>query len=193
MPVRKSKTSSKKPKSKQNVKKRTSKRNAKKRTSKRKASKASFGKYDNVSPQRALRDIHRTLFGKLEVPAGVRPVSDYRGAPSNRPLITMPFGPPQPWIMKPPQEAAESTLPSQYGRRQRRRQGFGFSKLNDQYVNPSGYLSTWYSHPMPPPPSWNPLLRQGGNMYNTDVSYPKLSNVLVPNSYGRRRRHRKQY
>lgn len=89
----------------------------------------------------------------------------------HQPFTLMPFGPPGPWIEQPPQAPQSS--------------GFGSAARDNQmYVNPSGYLSLWYGAPNNIPPSWNPLLRQGNNIFQMGINDPKLSNVLG-NSYMR--------
>lgn len=103
-------------------------------------------------------------FGKLSVQPGMRPVSDFRR--TTNPLLTMPFGPPQPWIAKGHEGGASSA--------------FG------QKVNQSGYLSLWNAQPRSLPPSWNPLLLQGGNVYRQHPDSPGLSDVVPTSSYGRR-------
>lgn len=119
-------------------------------------------------------------FGKLVVPEGMRPVSDFRK--TNRPLITMPFGPPQPWLMK-GHEGAASTMASQFGK--------NLDALKGHKVNQSGYLSLWNAQPRSLAPSWNPLLMQGGNMYVQSPSGPTLSDVVPVSNFGRRRSVRK--
>ena len=65
------------------------------------------------------------------------------------------------------------------------------SSLDDKYVNPSGYLSTWYGQPRVIPPSWDPLLLQGQNTFRQGINNPTLSQVVAnsynPNSFGRMR------
>lgn len=110
-------------------------------------------------------------FGNLDVQSGMRPVSDFRKARGNRPFTIMPFGPPQPWLEKGP-EAAQSTA------------AFGNS-LRDKYVNPSGYLSTWYGQPRVIPASWNPLLLQGNNIFREGIDNPTLSQVMFGRPKGK--------
>ena len=102
-------------------------------------------------------------FGKLSVPKGMRPVSDFRK--TSNPLVTMPFGPPQPWLAKGHEGAASSAA-------------FG------QNVNQAGYLSLWNAQPRSIAPSWNTLLMQGGNMYSQNPNSPRLSDVVV-SKFGR--------
>jgi hypothetical protein len=83
-----------------------------------------------------------------------------------QPFTLMPFGPQPPWIEQPPKPPSSS--------------GFG----SDLHVNPSGYLSLWYGAPNVIPPSWNPLLRQGGNIFQMGINEPKLSQVYA-NTYSR--------
>jgi len=54
-----------------------------------------------------------------------------------------------------------------------------FGMLAKQKVNPSGYIATWYGQPRTAPPSWNPLLMQGGNIYPEGIDSPRLSNVVA--------------
>lgn len=166
MPVKK-KTSKTKKRPKQR-RRRTQKKRGKKRCKKREQYESAFGR--------------SSFFGDLQVPAGMRPVSSFRKAGQyNRPYIQMPFGPPQPWITRGPESgtASGSAPASAFGRRRRyRRSRFGDS-LNNKYLNPSGYLSTWYGQPRTPPPSWNGLLLQGGNIYQQNVNYPGLDRVMV--------------
>ena len=154
------------------------------------------GKYQ---PGRSLRELQtkshggpHSGFGALDVPNGMRSVSSYRKAGTyNRPFLMMPFGPPQRWMEKPPggQQGPSSSMapPNQ------RRSKYGSSRsLKGKYVNPSGYLATWYGQPRTPPPSWNPLLLQGQNTFRQGIDSPRLSNVVVPQSnFGRRRRKRR--
>lgn len=119
-------------------------------------------------------------FGNLDVPRGMKPVSDFRR--TSRPLITMPFGPPGQWLVEGHEGGASSAA------------GFGRSSfpssLAGRKVNQSGYLSLWDAQPRSLAPSWNPLLMQGGNMYVQSPNGPTLSDV-VPSSFGRRRSVRK--
>jgi hypothetical protein len=112
-------------------------------------------------------------FGALDVPAGMRPVSDFRK--SENPMLIMPFGPPGQWIVEPTQGAGSS--------------GFGMESLAGRKVTPAGYLSTWYGQPTIAPPSWNPLLHQGENTFLTSPNSPSLSDVVA--SFGRRRSTKK--
>lgn len=105
-------------------------------------------------------------FGKLSVPPGMRPVSSYRR--TDNPLLTMPFGPPRPWMAKGHEGGASSAA------------AFG------QKVNQSGYLSLWNAQPRSLPPSWNSLLLQGGNVYRQEPNSPGLHDVVPTSSYGRR-------
>jgi hypothetical protein len=128
----------------------------------------------NYSP--GVRPSHlRNAFGALEVPHGMRSVSSYRQ--SDRPFAIMPFGPPQRWIEEPPEAAASSA----FGLRRYLMNKFG-ENLRDKYVNPSGYLSTWYGQPKVLPASWNPLLLQGNNVFTEGIDNPNLSQV-VPSSW----------
>jgi len=118
-------------------------------------------------------------FGKLVVPQGMRPVSDFRR--SNRPLITMPFGPPGRWLVPGHEGAASSAA-------------FGSkwpSSLAGRKVNQSGYLSLWDAQPRSLAPSWNPLLMQGGNMYVQSPNGPTLADVVPASGFGRQRSVRK--
>lgn len=141
------------------------------------------------------RRVKKVKFGKLEVPAGMKSVSEMRDQArflgrEPRPLLIAPLGPPQPWLLK-DETPAYSGTPA-YGRRRKRRTtrinyGFGSSdSLAGRRVNPSGYLSTWYGFPRTAPPSWNPLLLQGGNNFREGVNDPTLSNVGT--AFGRKRR-----
>lgn len=116
----------------------------------------------------------RNRFGALNVPTGMRPVSDYRRAGMNRPFIINPYGPPQPWITQ-REEAPSSSLPEP-----RTRFGYRFGNSNslaNKTVNPSGYLSTWYAHPRNIPPDWNSLLYQGGDGFRSSLNSPTLRQV----------------
>jgi hypothetical protein len=117
----------------------------------------------------------RVRFGNLEVPGNMKPVSDFRK--TNRPLLISPSGPSQPWLL-PDETPAYSGVPS-FGLKRRSRMG----TLSGKRVNPAGYLSIWNGFPRTPPPSWNPLLLQGGNNFRTGVNDPMLSNV----GFGRHR------
>lgn len=112
----------------------------------------------------------KNSFGALDVPMGMRPVSDFRR--QTRPLITMPFGPPQPWMERGHEGAASSA-------------GFG-SSLAGRKVNQSGYLSLWNAQPRSIAPSWNPLLMQGGNMYVQGDNSPTLGDVVT--KFGRNKK-----
>ena len=114
-------------------------------------SKYKFGKSDNANG-----------FGALIVPSGMRPVSSFRN--QDRPLLTAPFGPIQPWMAQGHEGAASS--------------GFGSSSLAGRKVNPSGYLALRNAQPRSLPPSWNPLLMQGGNYYVQGDNTPMLSSVV---------------
>lgn len=144
----------------------------------------------------------RSQFGALDVPNGMRSVSSYRRAGTyNRPFLMMPYGPPQRWLEQTngQQGPASSKPPNSKGagnplggspRGRRPGSNYGSSRsLKGKYVNPSGYLSTWYGQPRTPPPSWNPLLLQGQNTFRQGINSPRLSNVVVPrrNSFGRGR------
>jgi len=150
-------------------------------------------------PGRSLRELQKKThggphsrfgFGALDVPSGMRSVSSYRKAGTyNRPFLMMPFGPPQRWLENQPggQQGPASSLPPP---KQGRRSKYGSSRsLKGKYVNPSGYLATWYGQPRTPPPSWDPLLLQGQNTFRQGIDSPRLSNVVVPrrNSFGRGR------
>lgn len=100
----------------------------------------------------------------------------------NKPLLTMPFGPPQPWLMA-GHEGAASAIATPNVR-------FG-SKLSDRKVNQSGYLSLWNSQPRSLAPSWNPLLLQGSNVFQQGGNSPNLSDVVPVSSFGRRKLVRK--
>lgn len=124
------------------------------------------------------------FFGDLQVPSGMRPVSSFRKAGQyNRPYLQMPFGPPQPWLMRGPESgtgsgSAPSSRPvNSFGYNRRRRMRFG--NMNNQYLNPSGFLAIEYGQPTVPPPSWNYNLRQGGNIFRQNVNYPGLDRVMV--------------
>jgi len=161
-----------------------------------------------------IKKTRKSRFGKLEVSSRMRPVSSFRQ--TNRPLLIAPNGPSQPWLL-PDETPAYSSAPSfgrrrnkgrkqtrkprksrksrksheddeeemDFGRRLRQRVRMG--TLAGKRVNPSGYLSTWHGFPRTPPPSWNPLLLQGGNNFRTGVNDPSLTNV----GFGRRRRTRR--
>lgn len=120
-------------------------------------------------------------FGALQVPNGMKPVSDFRR--SSNPLLIMPFGPGGQWLEKGHEGAASSG--AAFGKRSR----FGNMSLEGKTVNPSGYLSTWYGQPRIAPPSWNPLLLQGNNTFREGINSPMLSNVVATtsnsNSFGR--------
>ncbi len=150
-------------------------------------------------PGRSLRQLQtknggphrrRSQFGALDVPNGMRSVSSYRRAGTyNRPFLMMPYGPPQRWLEQANgQQGPASSKPPPRGRRPGSNYGSSRS-LKGKYVNPSGYLSTWYGQPRTPPPSWNPLLLQGQNTFRQGINSPRLSNVVVPrrNSFGRGR------
>lgn len=156
---------------------------------------SNFGRREPYVPGKYLRQLKMSGFGfgGLETPPGMRPVSSFRKAGQyNRPFLEMPFGPPQPWLMKGPEAAASSSLPppSAYGRRRRRRSYFGnqaptsraappSNSLKDRYVNPSGYLATWYGQGRTAPPSWNSLLLQGNNTFRQGINNPRLSQVMI--------------
>jgi hypothetical protein len=134
--------------------------------------------YQRYSPGENLKQVlgSRNRFGALNVPSGMRPVSDYRRAGMDRPFIINPYGPPQPWITQ-REEAPSSSLPeprSRFGSRFRSRFG---NSLADKTVNPSGYLSTWYAHPRNIPTSWNPYLYQGGDGFRSSLNSPTLRQV----------------
>jgi hypothetical protein len=109
-------------------------------------------------------------FGNLEVPAGMRPVSDFR---QQGDMLIMPFGPPGAWITERDQGAGSSGVVR-----------FGNNTLTGRKVTPAGYMSTWNGMPVVPPPSWNPLLHQGGNTFVTNPNSPSLSDIVA--SFGRR-------
>jgi len=128
-------------------------------------------------------------FGKLEVPAGMKSVSQMRDQArflgrEHRPLLIAPHGPPKRWLLK-DETPAYSGAPA-FGKNLRKRNyGFGNS-LAGKRVNPSGYLSTWYGAPRVVPPAWNSLLLQGQNNFREGINDPTLSNVGT--GYGRKRR-----
>jgi len=113
-------------------------------------------------------------FGALEVPNGMTPVSNFKR--SNNPLLIMPFGPGGQWLEKGHEGAASSGVA--FGKRAR----FGNMSLEGKTVNPSGYLSTWNGQPRIAPPSWNPLLLQGNNVFREGINSPMLSNVVSNSS-----------
>jgi hypothetical protein len=117
--------------------------------------------------------VKRLRFGALDVPRGMRPVSSYKEYARTRggPFLTMPFGPPQPWLVPP-------TPPKRISK-------FGNS-LAGKRVTPSGYLSNWNSQPIVGPPRWNPLLLQGGNTFVQGINSPTLMDVVA--SFGRRKK-----
>ena len=130
--------------------------------------------YQRYNPGEHLRQAlgSRNRFGALNVPSGMRPVSDFRRAGMDRPFIINPYGPPQPWITQ-REEAPSSSLPEP-----RSRFGYRFgNSLANKTVNPSGYLSTWYAHPRNIPASWNPLLYQGGDGFRSSLNSPTLQQV----------------
>ena len=177
MPVAKKKSTNK-----TTARKKTAKTKTTKKTSTRK--KSSFGNASSGShlAYGAFSDFkfnkRTSSFGKLTVPTGMRPVSDFRK--TRRPFTIMPFGPSGRWLENGHAGAGSSGAPMQ----------FGSDSLKGRTVNPSGYLSTWNGQPRIIPPSWNPLLLQGNNTFREGVNSPKLSNVVVPsgpmaNSFGR--------
>lgn len=129
-----------------------------------------YGPYKNFvfNPQ-------TSSFGALEVPNGMRPVSSFRG--SSRPLLTMPYGPGGQWLAGRHEGAASSGEAM-----------FGSSSVSDHNVTQSGYLSLWDAQPRSMPPSWNPMLLQGGNVYKQRENSPLLSSVVPVSSFGRVRR-----
>ena len=87
---------------------------------------------------------------------------------NRRPLLIAPFGPgnPQNWFA-PDDKPAYSEAPLA-----------SFGKLRaSQNVTPAGYLAFQNAQPVSVPPLWNPLLRQGGNQFSSDMVFPKLGNV----------------
>lgn len=128
-----------------------------------------YGPYKNFvfNPQ-------TSSFGALEVPSGMRPVSSFRG--SSKPLLTMPYGPGGQWLAG-SHEGAASSGEAMFG-----------SSVSDHNVTQSGYLSLWDAQPRSLPPSWNPLLLQGGNVYKQRDNSPLLSSVVPVSSFGRVRR-----
>lgn len=120
------------------------------------------------------------------------------------PYLMMPYGPPGHYFENGPEGEASSAPPpsssfgmylhdmNEEGDHFRNVNSFGNSlgnsfgnsfgsPMDSKYVNPSGYLATWYGQPVVPPPSWNPLLLQGNNVFEQNINYPSLSKV-VPNS-----------
>lgn len=131
-----------------------------------------YGAFENFTytPEDA-----ESSFGKLTVPSGMKPVSAYRR--TDKPLLTMPFGPPQPWLM-PGHEGAGSSMVAQFGSPK--------APLSERKVNQSGYLSLWDAQPRSMAPSWNPLLMQGANVFPQSPNGPMLSDVVPVSQFGRR-------
>jgi hypothetical protein len=154
------------------------KKKRKSKNSKNKQRKCSFGKEHFT-----VLGSNSNGFGALNVQDGMRPVSSFRASGGSRPFLEMPFGPPQRWLMKGPEAPASSAPPlSAFGRRRRKmsRHRFGFgNSLEDKYVNPSGYLSTWYGQPRIVPPSWNYNLMQGNNIFRQGINNPRLDQVIL--------------
>ena len=150
------------------------KQKQKQKKTRQRKQKQEFGKLNEpyIPNGKYVRQLYKqNNFGALETPPGMRSVSSFRKAGQyNRPFLEMPFGPPQPWLTSSPQGAASSSV--EFGR-----QRFGSNSLKDRYVNPSGYLSTWYGQPRTPPASWNPLLLQGNNTFRQGINNPKLNQV----------------
>ena len=174
------------------TKKRTTKRSTKAATKKRSTKRSSFGVNAShldmklgYKKGRGFQQLQRqNRFGALDVPPSMRPVSSFREAGQfNRPFTIMPFGPPGRWLEPGPQAASSTSAnSSSYGRIRRGRNRFGNNSLADKYVNPSGYLSTWYGQPRALPPSWNYLLLQGNNTFREGIDNPKLSQVMTPSA-----------
>jgi hypothetical protein len=168
----------------------------------------------STTTKRKTKSTRKNYFGALDVPAGMRPVSDFRR--TDRPFTIMPFGPAGRWLEQGPQGAASTMAnsfggypnhfagyPNSFGRYPNHFGGYpnrfggypnrfgGYpnrygSSLEGRMVNPSGYLSTWYGQPRIVPTSWNPLLLQGHNTFREGINSPMLSNVVShSNGFGR--------
>lgn len=119
-------------------------------------------------------DGSRSGFGKLSVPAGMKPVSDFRRNSGN--LLIAPFGSAGQWIEQGHEGAASSGASSS---------SFGEVKsLKGVKVNPNGYLSLWNGAPITKPPSWNPLLLQGQNNFVEGINSPMLQDVVSGSKWG---------
>lgn len=98
------------------------------------------------------------------------------------PYIMMPYGPGGQWLVEGHEANASGSAPSSnFGRCTTK----GCNSFGMPRVTPAGYLSIWGGEPRVAPPSWNPLLLQGQNIFAPGINYPSLSDVT---NFGRKRK-----